>query len=271
MSIDKLVDSTQLDSDLTSVANAIRNKGGTSAQLAFPAGFVSAIGDIETGGGGVSVNGIVSDLYKLRVSGDIILDDAVTNVGKTILAGNPITSLRGDHVTHISGNTTFKNCSSLESVHFPELIQMYSSECFSGCASLQMICFPNLGNEAGIRYFDGSVFANCSNLEIADLGNLGDGSRGLNSNTFLNCTKLHTLILRKTSQNCGLTNVNAFNGTPFASDGTGGIVYVPQARIESYQAATNWSTILGYENNQILPIEGSIYETQYADGTPITT
>lgn len=38
--------------DLTSVANAIRTKGGTSAQLAFPQGFVQAIGDIETGGGG---------------------------------------------------------------------------------------------------------------------------------------------------------------------------------------------------------------------------
>lgn len=50
MSVDKLVDSTQLDSDLTSVANAIRTKGGTSAQLAFPNGFVSAIGDIPTGG-----------------------------------------------------------------------------------------------------------------------------------------------------------------------------------------------------------------------------
>lgn len=50
MALDKLVDSTQLDSDLTSVANAIRTKGGTSAQLAFPAGFVSAIGAIPTGG-----------------------------------------------------------------------------------------------------------------------------------------------------------------------------------------------------------------------------
>lgn len=51
MALDKLVDSTQLDSDLTSVANAIRTKGGTSAQLAFPAGFVSAIGDLSTGTG----------------------------------------------------------------------------------------------------------------------------------------------------------------------------------------------------------------------------
>lgn len=49
MAVDKLVDSTQLDADLTSVANAIRTKGGTSAQLAFPAGFVQAIGDIPSG------------------------------------------------------------------------------------------------------------------------------------------------------------------------------------------------------------------------------
>ena len=51
MAVDKLVDSTQLNADLTSVANAIRAKGGTSASLAFPGGFVDAIGDIETGDG----------------------------------------------------------------------------------------------------------------------------------------------------------------------------------------------------------------------------
>lgn len=49
MALDKLVDSSQLDSDLTSVANAIRTKGGTSDQLAFPSGFVSGIQAIPTG------------------------------------------------------------------------------------------------------------------------------------------------------------------------------------------------------------------------------
>ena len=49
MAVDKLVDSTQLDADLTSVANAIRTKGGTSAPLAFPSGFVSAVNAIPSG------------------------------------------------------------------------------------------------------------------------------------------------------------------------------------------------------------------------------
>ena len=76
-------------------------------------------------------------------------------------------------------------------------------------------------------------------------------------------------MLRKTSVTT-LGNVAHFDGTPFASGGTGGTLYVPQALIADYQAATNWSTILGYANNKILPIEGSIYKTQYADGTPIS-
>ena len=50
MALDKLVDSTQLNSDLTSVANAIRGKGGTSSPLLFPNGFVNAINNIPTTG-----------------------------------------------------------------------------------------------------------------------------------------------------------------------------------------------------------------------------
>ena len=70
MALDKLVDSTQLDADLTSVANALRTKGGTSASLAFPADFVTAIGNIQTGGGGrpeANENDVVYVLFIFRV------------------------------------------------------------------------------------------------------------------------------------------------------------------------------------------------------------
>ena len=60
MALDKLVDSSQLDTDLTAVANAIRTKGGTSASLAFPSGFVTAIGNIPTGGGAGYATGTVT-------------------------------------------------------------------------------------------------------------------------------------------------------------------------------------------------------------------
>lgn len=48
----KVVNADQLDADLESVANAIRSKGGTAEELAFPDGFISAVENMETGGGG---------------------------------------------------------------------------------------------------------------------------------------------------------------------------------------------------------------------------
>lgn len=51
MAVDKMVDSTQLDASLASVADAIRTKGGTSGQLIFPNGFVRAILGISEGAG----------------------------------------------------------------------------------------------------------------------------------------------------------------------------------------------------------------------------
>lgn len=56
------------DTDLTSVANAIRTKGGTSAPLAFPADFVSAIAAIS-GGGGTSYTLLASGSYTLAADG----------------------------------------------------------------------------------------------------------------------------------------------------------------------------------------------------------
>lgn len=43
------------DTELTSIADAIRTKGGTSAPLVYPTGFVSAIEAIPSGGGMVTI------------------------------------------------------------------------------------------------------------------------------------------------------------------------------------------------------------------------
>ena len=52
MAFDKLVDSAALEANLKTVADAIREKAGTSDALAFPAGFAEAIAAISAGGGG---------------------------------------------------------------------------------------------------------------------------------------------------------------------------------------------------------------------------
>lgn len=59
------------DTELTSVADAIRAKGGTSAQLTYPAEFVSAIQAIPTGGGDTLakrlLNGLSTDTADFAV------------------------------------------------------------------------------------------------------------------------------------------------------------------------------------------------------------
>ena len=47
----KVVNSDQLDSDITAVADAIRERSGTSGKMAFPNGMADAVRSIPSGGG----------------------------------------------------------------------------------------------------------------------------------------------------------------------------------------------------------------------------
>lgn len=65
--------------DMIAVADAIRTKNGTDAQLVFPSGFVSAVQAIETGGG----NGV-----------DVVMTSTITNAGElqaALAAGSGVT------------------------------------------------------------------------------------------------------------------------------------------------------------------------------------
>ena len=66
MAYDKVVDSAQLETDLATVADAIRAKGKTTDKLAFPGGFADAVAAISTGGGAdlASVEVYVADYYE---------------------------------------------------------------------------------------------------------------------------------------------------------------------------------------------------------------
>lgn len=52
MAVDKAIDSTEFDSKLTTVADAIRTAGGTTEPMSFPSGMVEAISSLSSGGGG---------------------------------------------------------------------------------------------------------------------------------------------------------------------------------------------------------------------------
>jgi hypothetical protein len=115
MALDKLVDSTQLDTDLASVANAIRVKGGTSAQLAFPTGFVNAVNAIGGGGGSaenlnVRIQNGKSTPLSLRVPVYDTENMMIWTNSISITAGNTVLReiLKQGNAFCISGATTLK-------------------------------------------------------------------------------------------------------------------------------------------------------------------
>lgn len=60
--------------DMTTVADAIREKGGTTAPLSFPAGMAEAVRNIQSGGGDLS-------------SVDVYIADFTSNADLIVTAG----------------------------------------------------------------------------------------------------------------------------------------------------------------------------------------
>ena len=264
MAVDKLVDSTQLDSDLTSVANAIRAKSGGSSQLAFPAGFVSEIQAIPSGGGGDYVANDWLDASK--PTGELSSNTAFNLNSPPLLKKHTgITKVSLPEATAVP-HDFFTNCTGLASVYLPKATEVGSSGLY-GCTSLVYLVLPKgqLGKSLNA--------ANCSNLLAIDM--LGGIT---NSNCCSGNAKMNNLVIRGSTVQA-LSAVGALSNTPFASGKAGGTLYVPNDLISGYQSASNWSTILGYPNNQIKSIESTHTDptapvdltTHYIDGTLIPT
>lgn len=97
----------------------------------------------------------------------------------------------------------------------------------------------------------------CQHLEVCDIGK----AKSIAANTFANCYKLQTLIMRRTGSVTTLANVSAFLNTPLRGrNSLTANIYVPSALIDSYKAASVWTTINGYGYVTWNAIEGSPYE-----------
>ena len=261
MAYDKVVDSGVLDGKLTAIADAIRGKTGGADALTLEQ-MAAAIAGISGGGGG---------------------DDSLL----ASLADRSIVNFHSDEIINIYASRLCENCKSLVSVDLPNLKNFYESSsnsgayAFSGCSALKTVNMEALENihqmtfnnctalenivlPAFKKFVGQQNFAGCTNLKCVDLGNktdVFDSHEGeFGQYQFKNCTNLSTLVLRAEIGVWELNYSNTFDGTPFASGGTGGTVYVPSALIESYQTATNWSTLYAAGTCNFVAIEGSEYE-----------
>ena len=279
MAYDKVIDSARLDADLKGVADVIREKTGSSETIAFPDGFKAAIAGIQSGGGDSSaldalIDGsavsITSTATKIRsyafkeskiVSGDFPNVEEVLNFAFDNCYS--LASINLPNVTKI-GSSSFSSCSALETLNLPNVTTIASSS-FSrcGCTSVNIPKITTINSSAfqycaelvnanfpSAKSISSSAFGYCSALKFLDFPLVAT----IASSAFSNCTSFETLILRK-EQVATIASTSVFGSTPFASSGTGGIVYVPREFIEEYQAATNWSTLYAAGTCTFLALE----------------
>lgn len=235
----------------------------------------------------VSVDDIAQNL---EPSGVIILDSAITSISDYALAGKPITSIIAPSVTSV-GSNSLQNTQiiNITDMNFPSLGVSSQYNVFLRMSSLQHITlsgrkislangsgalqdnanlvsaeFPHCSEDvsASTPNMGQSAFSGDTKLEIVDIGSCGS----IGNTAFYNCSKLTTIIMRKTSL-VTLANANVFNGSPFKNGGTGGHIYIPKTLYDQlgtgtndYEIATNWSTVNGYGTITWHAIEGSIYE-----------
>lgn len=225
-----------------------------------------------SGSGGYTVDQIAS--RSNIITGAITLNNSDNDIRRgAFSACKGITSVYAPNITGANNSgyafvQSFMDCTGITNISFPNAVG-FGQSTFEGCSGLTTVVLPKLYR------FDSSVFNKCSNLATLDAG--GSGSASIASYA-LSSSKLSTLVLRSTTM-LSLGNTNAFNGSAFASSGSGGTLYVPASLVSSYTGATNWSTILGYTNNQIKSIESTHTDPTapidltlyYADGTLIPT
>lgn len=179
--------------------------------------------------------------YCYGLTGDIVLPTTVTSIGQY----------------------SFASCKNIETFTAEGAITTFGTYTFAGASAdhkmtVREIYLPNLGTSIALNLNFGSATAAnaCQYLEICDIGK----AKSIAANTFANCYKLQTLIMRRTSVTT-CANVSAFLNTPLRGrNSLTAKIYVPQSLIDSYKAASVWTTINGYGYVEWLPIEGSEYE-----------
>lgn len=277
----KKVDSDQLDADLKTVADAIREKGGTTDELAFPDGMATAVSEIQSGGGDTRFKDFVEGASAALDGGDITTIRQygfyyssstranfpnVTSVGERAFYHSSVEEVSMPKVQTLANNS-FRQCYSLAFADFPSL-ETIEQGAFGECSKLTNVFMPKLRTAAGDVFYvcdlrDVSfpliegvpsffLYSN-KNMSIADFAK----ATTIATNAFGSCYSLVVLALRSESV-CTLENTSAFNGCCHILGTTAtdystnikhnpdklkdGYIYVPRALIEDYKVATNWTT-----------------------------
>lgn len=178
-------------------------------------------------------------------------------------------------VTNTVGNYAFSYCTSLYGITIPAGVTNINTYSFSYCYALQKIVFPGSSGSTSIGTY---AFYYCYSLEtvvlpntITTIGqnafyycysinsiNIPTSTTSIAQNAFYYCTSLSIITIPNNVTNIGMSAFNSCNGVKeyhirptsvptggssmFGSNASDVVIYVPQASLNDYQTASNWSS-----------------------------
>ena len=125
------------------------------------------------------------------------------------------------------GYGAFSRCSALTSVAIPSGVTSIGNSAFSNCSALTSVTIPS-----GVTSIGNSAFESCNALASVTIS---EGATYIGNYAFNYCSSLTSVTVRATTP--PTLGYNAFGSTS-----TTAIIYVPAASVDTYKAATNWST-----------------------------
>ena len=236
------VQKIELGNGITGIGNQAFRNCRSLASITIPSGVTS----IE-----------ISAFYYCCPLASITIPDSVTSIGDSafsecsslasITIPNGVTSIGGsafyncrslasitipDGVTSI-GRQTFYYCYSLESITIPDGVTDIGNYAFDDCVSLASITIPN-----GVTTIKSSAFANCESLASITIPN---GVTSIKTYAFYYCGGIAFYDFSNHTSVPALSSTTAFQ--EIAADCQ---IRVPAALVDTWKAATNWSTYASY-------------------------
>lgn len=165
-----------------------------------------------------------------------------------LLENSTMDEYYNDRVTEVKYYGFVK--SNIKVIKLPSVIKIDNSA-FDGIndSNVEEIYIPNCVT------YGMSSFQRNPKLRIVDFGKANVNTNG----RINNCPMLTTLILRNENNLIAPTGATSIQNCPFAPNGAGGDIYVPQSMLSSYQNSQSWADYAS-ANITFHAIEGSIYE-----------
>ena len=192
-----------------------------------------------------------ADYYRQLAAGTVkeVVDDETVTLGLCFYR-SPVEKVTFTKCTKIINYGAFTACTALLHVDFPELISV-GVWTFQDTTKLSYAFFPKVVSvgangfmRSGIEEVElpkcttlgSSAFAACKKLKKIKI----PVCKTIEKSVFSECSALEEIFLGGVTVVPSLINSNALNGTPDTMK-----IIVPDALVDSFKTATNWSTYAG--------------------------